>query len=224
MDDMIGAGAAASASEPLRPKRQTYETPSAEMLEAIRSEIRAGKSAREIGAAMGLPNKVIIRWASKHGLGPWATAPGPVSGLTIADGFQAFYAEHTQLETAQHFGVAPSTISKWAKHLGIKRYRPAAPVEQRPVQRRPARRSFRQAISASPSGNISPTRVHLDASPASLAAEFLRRFGEVVRCNPKGDYDAKGTHWRRNRAVLTADEVMQRAARLGWSNPYRIAS
>lgn len=58
--------------------------------------------------------------------------------------------------------------------------------------------------------------VHRDNSVAGQAADYLRRFGPVVRCNAKGRYDENGTHWRRNASILTADEIIERAEANGF--------
>ncbi|MDO7841103.1 hypothetical protein [Sphingomonas immobilis] len=55
-----------------------------------------------------------------------------------------------------------------------------------------------------------------DMSRAGQAADFLRRFGPVARCDATGRYLADGFYWRRGSTVLSADEVIERAERNGW--------
>lgn len=58
-----------------------------------------------------------------------------------------------------------------------------------------------------------------DMSAAGSAADHLRRYGAVFRCGPDGKPNAKGGFWNRNSHVLTDDEIMSRASRLGWCRP-----
>jgi len=61
-----------------------------------------------------------------------------------------------------------------------------------------------------------PPVVFHDLSRAGQAAEYLRRFGPVFRCNSNGGADAKGDHWSRSGFVLMDEEIITRAERLGW--------
>lgn len=67
-------------------------------------------------------------------------------------------------------------------------------------------------------GNRMPAApvVFHERSRAGEAAQYLRRFGPIYRCNANGGADAKGDHWSRSGFVLTDDEIIQRAERLGW--------
>lgn len=60
--------------------------------------------------------------------------------------------------------------------------------------------------------------VNRDTSLAGQAADYLRRFGPVVRCDDRGRYNENGTHWRRNFSVLTADEIIERAEANGFDS------
>lgn len=53
-------------------------------------------------------------------------------------------------------------------------------------------------------------------SYAGEAAEYLKRWGAVTRCNEAGRFDPKGSMWRRGSAILTDDEVIERAVAKGW--------
>jgi hypothetical protein len=55
-----------------------------------------------------------------------------------------------------------------------------------------------------------------DTTRAGQAADYLRRFGPVFRCNANGGADAKGDHWSRFGFVLTDEEIIRRAERQGW--------
>ena len=55
-----------------------------------------------------------------------------------------------------------------------------------------------------------------DTSLVGQAADYLRRFGPVVRCDDKGRYSGNGTHWRRGASILMADEIIERAEANGF--------
>lgn len=50
-----------------------------------------------------------------------------------------------------------------------------------------------------------------DMSAAGQAADFLRKFGPVYRCDVRGRPLADGFFWRRGSAVLSDDELIERA-------------
>lgn len=104
---------------------------------------------------------------------------------------------------AKHFSASLSTVTRWRHEEGLALHMRA---KHGVVGGNP---SFRVAM-----GRIAPR--NRDMSMAGQAADFLRQFGSVYRCNERGKPDAKGTHWRRNLSVLSDDEMIARAARLGW--------
>jgi len=61
----------------------------------------------------------------------------------------------------------------------------------------------------------SPVVFH-DLSRAGQAADYLRRHGPVFRCSAVGGANTKGDFWSRRGFVLTDDEIIERAERLGW--------
>ena len=123
----------------------------------------------------------------------------------------------------KHYGVGERTVKRWFAEKGIIRTRatrlfdpskPPRPVKPVTVvaSRKPAvsRVNWRKPKPA-------PLPDHRDNSRAGLAAQFLQRFGPVVRCNEDGRLNATGTHWLRGgRFVLTDDEIIARAERNGW--------
>lgn len=55
-----------------------------------------------------------------------------------------------------------------------------------------------------------------DGSLASRAADFLRPLCPVYRCDAVGNPLPDGAFWLRGRAVLTDDELIERARVRGW--------
>jgi hypothetical protein len=103
---------------------------------------------------------------------------------------------------ARHYRSSLSTITKWRRDLEI---RPNARAKK-PT----ARRTY-------------PTKCninyqHREWTRPAQAAYFLQRFDAVFRCDEHGHVPKKGEalFWYRNGRVLTDDEIMAKAARLGW--------
>lgn len=149
----------------------------------------------------------------------------------------SFQRGRTVTECAKHYGVAYETMARMLKSIGIdkdqqrrdviaakakaaadaKAAREAAKLERKGAK---APRKAAPPHNAKTSSFMQPgpvDRPHIDPTPAGQAAEFLRQFGPVVRCNERGQYDPAGNRWRRGAFLLTADEIIQRAQRNGWT-------
>lgn len=149
----------------------------------------------------GVTLAVITRWRDETGIRPPKTqapinAPEPVPA-----GFRLVAPTSTRKQLRTRYGKSEPTINRWLRETGIT---PRTAAQQGFVG--PAVRTFNPA-----------NRPHRDASRAGGAADFLRRFGPVVRCDATGRFDPNGDHWRRGASILTADEVIQRAERNGWN-------
>lgn len=66
-------------------------------------------------------------------------------------------------------------------------------------------------------GGPRPLPIRRDCTRAGQAADFLQKNGPIYRCTSKGAPFAKGTFWNRGGRILTDDDVIERAARLGWT-------
>lgn len=106
-------------------------------------------------------------------------------------------------EAAKHYSASLSTVTRWRREIGLK------------SQIRMRRALFRARMNNGFTQR--PLLVIRDFSVAGQAADFLRRFGAVYRCAENGAPNSKGTHWKRNFSVLTDDEIVRRAERLGWT-------
>lgn len=103
---------------------------------------------------------------------------------------------------AKHFNASLSTVTRWRREAGMALHERArrARCGGLPKQR----------------GILCSGLLQRDMSLPGQAADFLRQFGSIYRCDAKGKASAKGTHWRRNLSVLSDEELMARAVRLGW--------
>lgn len=106
-------------------------------------------------------------------------------------------------QAARHYHASLATITRWRRELGFK------PQARMNVSRGPRAKPIHAFVQR-------PLIQNRDMSRAGLAADFLRRYGAVYRCDDNGKPNAKGAFWKRNYAVLTDDELIARATRLGW--------
>lgn len=170
-------------------------------LKRIRALIADGCNSREIAPVFNVSRKAIIHIAAKHGLGPWIAKPGSKPGDTthIPDDFAARYATSSIKALAAHYGRSTATVSTWCKRLGLSR-----PVGL-PVKPKP--RIVHHRYLTAP-----VDRAYVDTSLVGRAADYLRRFGPVYRCNAEGRPSIGGRFWRRGGGgVLTDAEIIERA-------------
>lgn len=191
----------------------------AEQLEQVRAMVAAGKTAREIGKVFGRTRESVVRIVSRHNLGKWAH--GPTDMKPVPDGFAEMWAKHPQKELCRIYRASSTAVQRWVTQSGLKRpshvrVKPKVPkavvAASAPVPRakRPARIVNRVTAPID--------RPHLDNTLPGRAAEFLRRFGPVTRCNAAGRYDPNGAFWSRSGSLpLNAEEVVARARRNGWN-------
>ncbi|ODP39275.1 hypothetical protein [Sphingomonas turrisvirgatae] len=166
---------------------------------------------RRCGCGASITHKAVrCRSCASKELAKAMLRPVPADFQEIAPG-------KTINELQRIYSAGPDTVVRWRKEAGIVGPRKGAPasVQAQPepratVPRKPRVGRFRQV-------QPRPLIDHRDISRAGLAAQFLQRFGQVIRCDADGSINPKGTHWLRGgRFVLTDNEIMQRAERNGW--------
>ncbi|MCP4620592.1 MAG: hypothetical protein GY844_29655 [Bradyrhizobium sp.] len=113
----------------------------------------------------------------------------------MPDGFALIAGSMTRNELRRHYNRSMSTIDNWLRLTGI-------------TPRKPGKRGQPGVVPL----NLPPR----DTGRAALAAEYLRRFGPVSRCDEAGSYAPHGAHWRRGRSILTADQIIAAATERGW--------
>lgn len=161
----------------------------------------------------------------------------------IPDDFLARIQAHSQEETAHHYGVSVALIQKWCRTIGFKKPPAVKPVPEWLKVDGPnlTRAQIKQRASVGdtvldrwiaqtgitpmppqikmlkrgtwkPAKHTAPIR-----SKAEDAAEYLRRFGPVYRCDERGAAKQGGAMWRRGSAVLTDAELIERAYANRWN-------
>lgn len=141
------------------------------------------------------------------------------------DDFEQFQEGKPVRALEAHYRCSNAVITRWLHEIGVHR-KPSANkrtgeeelkltklVVPTPLPRRAKASTFIKTAT--------PDRPHIDTTRAGLAAEFLRHFGPVRRCNEIGQYDPMGNRWRRGTSslLLNANEIIERALRLGWNDP-----
>jgi hypothetical protein len=149
----------------------------------------------------------VTRWRRELGLKPVRSRQKKPTA--IPDGFALVAPVTTMRELKQRYGKGKTTIWKWCQIAGVQ---PRTVAVSRTQQVRPAR-------NPAPAGRkLNPfDGPHRDTTRAGMAADYLRKFGPVVRCDAAGRFNPTGNHWRRGSTILCADEVIARAIRNGWN-------
>lgn len=102
---------------------------------------------------------------------------------------------------ARHYKTSLSTLTRWRRECGMHKHQRAKPTIMA------ARRTgFAER----------PLMQNRDMSFAGQAADYLKRFGSLHRCNSDGSFNPKGDCWRRNNRVVTSDRLIKIAVSLGF--------
>jgi len=117
----------------------------------------------------------------------------------IPDDFAQMARGMTRAELQRHYGVKWSgTIERWLKDVGVEPKQYIAKANPIHAMGRPK-----------PSFQVSKQKDDYE-----VAADTLRRQRFLVnRCNQDGSYNLTGKYWRVGRNVITASELIEKAAR-----------
>lgn len=150
----------------------------------------------------GCGGGVVARWYRETGI-----RSASASVIAPAD-FADMVTGLTYSEAGLKLGVSRDVATRLMKAAGIdppKAFRAPPPPLNKPK------------VSFKPSGpTLALDRIQRDMTVTGQAVDFLRRIGPVWRCAERGKPDVDGQYWRRGSAVLTGDEVVERATRLGF--------
>lgn len=129
--------------------------------------------------------------------------------IPVPDDLAARCAGMTKAELVAHYGRSDWTINRWLDETGLtaKEYvRPRA-KPRAPVYNRPKLRYVRQP------GHSNVATVKRNVTAEDMAADVLRRYGPVYRCDEKGLAAQYGKLWRLGNIIIDGDELIARAAR-----------
>jgi hypothetical protein len=173
----------------------------------------ATHSLRSIGEHLGRSPEGIRGLAARMGL----PAKGePRGALWTADDdaiIRAQYADTPTADLAALLGRSVPSVQSRAKLLGIGK---SAEFLTEQAKQRGAQSIAVRGCGWGASGAGSTLVGGGVVSDATLAADFLRKFCPVTRCDAAGRFAHHGPHWRIGQLVLTESEIIARAARKGW--------
>lgn len=159
--------------------------------------------AKHYGCGTCLPG----RWRKELGLGePPRMKCGPAP-RDIPDDFETWAVGKSLRAIAARYGMSHEMARRFRVQIGVQ----PNPVGQHVTPAKPVH-LVRNAYMTTP-----VDRAMKDGSRAGLAADFLRKFGPVYKCNDRGSPDIAGSHWRRGSSILTDAEIIERAQYNGWS-------
>jgi len=122
----------------------------------------------------------------------------------MPDDFMEILKKHGSAGAAKHYRASLSTVTRWRRDSGISKHERA-----KPARYCGGKFNFSER----------PLIVHRDMAQAGQAADFLRKFAAVYRCDESGRVPKRGQgkFWNRNGYVLTDEELIAKARRMGWA-------
>jgi hypothetical protein len=146
----------------------------------------------------------LARWRAALGV----VMHSPHEPVPVPAGFRLVAPEHTRKELRERYGRSDRIIARWLGQEGVTCRRPDRPAPPSPAKKSaaPERRKFQ----------MTPLAIKRDHSRAGQAADYLRKFGPITRCNADGRFDPEGDHWRRGSSILSAEDIVARAIAKGW--------
>lgn len=148
--------------------------------------------------------KVIARWIKEAGVPPLTAGRGAYpehDRRPVPDDFAVIAPAMSFQRLKAHYGCGYATLTRWLRETGITHGKPA-----------PKQGKIKPFVVARHPGYAN-LALFKTADAEDLAADTLRKFGAVFRCDERGRADHKGKLWRFGNVVLTGDELIARAER-----------
>lgn len=147
----------------------------------------------ELSARYGVGICTITRWRNESGCSaPRSAFSGPPKA-PVPDGFALTAPTMTMKQLRLHYGRGSDVISRWLNEANVK----------------PKTLQYGYRTGAVDHAKRDMTR-------AGQAADFLKRWCPVYRCDERGRACTRGDMWRRGNAVLTDAELIERAEAKGF--------
>lgn len=178
----------------------------AQMIYADLSETCQRMTAKELAVHYGTSINGVRKALFKRRL---SALPMLHPNRAATDGIEIHCRTETIRQLAERYSLCPETISRKLSALGLKAARAERPRQEKTV--RPTRAHVRNTWGAAPRLAYTPT------TEMEAAAEYLRRFGPVIRCREDGHYHPQGQFYRRGTFILNAAEIVAAACRNGWN-------
>lgn len=152
------------------------------------------KTAAKVARHYRSSRRVAARWFAERGIKLMRSTPPPKPRIDMPPDFPAYAPTMTKAQLSRRFDVAISVINRWLDETGLA-----------------AKSGKREAIIQTWKSDIPPPKRETDYD---LAAEYLRRFMPVNRCNSQGKYDPNGFYFRTGSTVMTFPETIERANKM----------
>lgn len=152
--------------------------------------------------------RVILRWLRMSGA-PRSTFV-PHNKRPAPDDLAKHAADMHVAALAKHYCAKDETVQRWLAESGLEAAVYVRPRKEQPTKERARSEGRVLQLRAMNRLNLVTVRAW-DA--ADEAADKLRRFSPVTRCDEQGRFDIAGKFWRVGRVVLTDAELIERAER-----------
>lgn len=169
--------------------------PTPRPLPADFAEVAKGMSINQIKAHYKAGARAVMRWRDEANHQPINQGKRGGRFRPVPDDFELMAKSLSRYGLEEHYGTGYQVISRWMKETGIMPHKPNPKADK----------FFAERMHAS----IAPTR---SGSRHELAADTVRKYAPVYRCNQNGSYNPSGSWWRVGWNVLTPDELIDRAA------------
>lgn len=144
----------------------------------------------------------IRSWMKQSDIVPRPQSPPPAKLRPIPDDFAQVAPHLSRYAISRHYRTEYKVVDRWLRESGVK-----------PGQRQHSFGTPRMTLAPSRGTGKPMLAITRTTSIYDDAADILRRFAPVNRCNENGKYQQAGDFWRYGQIRLTPDELLERAAR-----------
>lgn len=180
------------------------------------ADVAATLNVREAMERWTAGRRAVERWYAEAGIQPSCHIRGhqktrhspPPADLAARCG------EMHLAELSRHYGVGYKLVGRWLRQTGLTASpSPHKLAGMKPKPERTGYRKMSMVAKRAYCASLAPTG---SGGADALAADYLRRRSPVYRCGPTGAFNPKGGFWRAGMAILTPDELIERARRHGY--------
>lgn len=182
-----------------------YKKAHASTLDGVRAQfiVDAGRmTVADLSRKYGVAHKTARQWCKRVGITP----PEYDRFVHAPEGFEEAARSMSLRALSDRFGISVKAIRRLIAELGIDRtqVKPVVAIRPSQVTKNSLVRS-RRWIKAIESHNVT------EQTADSIAADYLRAFEPVSRCNAKSEFDPHGEYWHIRGRRVTSDELMEMA-------------
>lgn len=171
----------------------------------------------------------VKRWFTEAGLTPIPSVKNPLTPLSALPDLAENAKTMTYAALERHYGRTHELIRRLCKENGIEVYRiTAAPPKPKRVRRERVAALRTPRTGQGSGARLPSTSNFLSASSVfEEARDYLAKAGPVYRCDGVENFgrpNDKGHFWRIGHAILSPDQLLDRAKSKGFGKPYVLAA